>query len=80
MAASEQFGAQLDEVLDDTVVDDGDRPGFVRMRIFLGRAAVSRPSRVPDSDMPVDGRVGQQTAQVVELAFGAANFELGYRL
>ena len=76
VAASEQFGAQLDEVLDDAVVDDGDRAGFVRMRIFLRRAAVSRPSRVPDSDMAVDGRVGQQMAQVVELAFGAANFEL----
>ncbi len=76
MAASEQFGAQLDEVLDDAVVDDGDRPGFVRMRIFFRRAAVSRPSRVPDSDVSVQRRVGQQMAQVVELALGAANFEL----
>jgi hypothetical protein len=75
VAAREQFGAQLDEVLDDAVVDDRDRAGFVRMRVFLGRAAVSRPSRVSDSDVAVQGRVGQQVAQVFELALGAANFE-----
>jgi len=75
VAAREQFGAQLDEVLDDAVVDDRDRAGFVRMRVFLGRAAVSRPSRVSDSDAALQGRVGQQVAQVFELALGAANFE-----
>ena len=76
VAASEQFGAQLDEVLDDAVVDDGDRAGFVGMRVFLRRAPVSRPSRVPDSDMASQRGVGQQMAQVFQLALGAANFEL----
>ena len=76
VAAREQLGAQIDEVLDDAVVNDGDRAGFVRMRIFLGRAAVRRPSRVPDSDMALQRRVGQQVAQIFELALGAANFEL----
>ena len=76
MAAREQLGAQIDEVLDDAVVDHRDRAGFVRMRVFLGRAAVRRPSRVPDSDMALQRRVGQQMAQIFELALGAANFQL----
>src|SRR5208282_708587 len=74
--ASDQFGAELDEVLDDAVVDDRDRAGFVRMRVFLRRAAVCRPSRVSDSDVALQGRVGQQMAQIFELALGATNFEL----
>ena len=76
MAACEQLGTQLDEVLDDAVVNDRDRASFVRMRILLGRAAVRGPSRVPDSDVALQRRVGQQHPQVLELALGAANFEL----
>ena len=76
MAACEQLGAQLDEVLDDAVVDDSDRASFVRVRILLGRTAVSGPSRVPDTYVAVQRRVGQQHPQVLELALGAANFEL----
>ncbi len=76
MAAREQLGAQLDEVLDDAVVNDRDRAGFVRMRIFFGRTAVRGPSRVPDSYVTLQGRVRQQHPQVLELALGAPNFEL----
>lgn len=76
VAAREQLGAEIDEVLDDAVVNYRDRAGLVRMRVFLGRAAVRRPSRVPDSDAALKGRVGQQVAQVLELALGAPNFEL----
>src|SRR5271156_3006054 len=76
VAAREQLGTKIDKVLDDAVVNDRDRTGFVRMRVFFGRAAVRRPSRVPDSYMSLQGRVGQQLAQVLKLALGAANFEL----
>ena len=76
MAAREQLRAQVDKVLDDAVVNYRDRARFVRMRILFGRAAVRRPSRVPDSDVALQGRVGQQVAKIFELAFGAANFQL----
>ena len=45
-----QRGAQLDVVLDDTVMDDRDRARLVRMGIALRGTAVRRPSRMADSD------------------------------
>ena len=43
--------AQLDEVLDDAVVHDGDAPRAVDVRVgvLLARLAVRRPARVPDA-------------------------------
>ena len=76
MPAREQLRAQVDKVLDDAVVNYRDRAGFVRMRILFGRAAMRRPSRVPDSDVALQGRVGQQVAKIFELALGAANLQL----
>src|SRR5216683_1811183 len=76
VSAREQFGAEIDEVLDDTVVDHGDRTGAMRMRVFLGRAPVRGPSRMPHPDMAFERGVGEQEAEVFELALGAANFEL----
>jgi hypothetical protein len=76
MAAREQLRTEIDKVLDDAVVNYRDRARFVRMRILFGRAAVRRPSRVPDSDVALQRRVGQQVAKIFELAFGAANLEL----
>src|SRR5271154_3103751 len=76
MAAREQLRAQVDKVLNDAIVNYRNRARFVRMRILFGRAAVRRPSRVPDSDVALQRRVGQQVAKIFEFALGAANLEL----
>ena len=45
-----QLAAQLDEILDDAVVHDGELFGGVRMGVVLGRPAVGRPAGVADAD------------------------------
>src|SRR5262249_36670865 len=42
--------AQLAEILDDAVVDDGKALGGVGVGVAFGRPAVGRPARVPDAD------------------------------
>ena len=51
-----QLLLQLEVVLDDAVVHDDDAAGAVavRMRVFLGGAAVRGPARVADAVEPVD--------------------------
>src|SRR5262249_60001646 len=50
MAERAQFAAQLIEVLDDAVMDDGDAVGGVRMGVGFARAAVGGPAGVADAD------------------------------
>ena len=77
MAAPGQRGAQLDVVLDDTVVDYRDRARLVRMGIALRGAAMRRPSRMADSDRSLKRRAVERAAQVLELADRAADFHPG---
>ena len=46
-----QFGAQVAEVLDDAVVDHGDRPGPVRVGIGDGGRAMGGPAGVADAGL-----------------------------
>ena len=65
-----QLLAQLDVVLDDAVVHDGDlaRAVDVRVGVLLARLAVRRPARVPDAHAPGDRDRADRVAQVDELA------------
>ncbi len=70
-AALGELGAQLGEVLDDPVVDDGDLAVLadVRVRVGVGGAAVGGPARVADADGRLRQRVGaEQRLEVGELA------------
>ena len=51
VALGEQFGAQLAEILDDAVMDDGDALGGVGMGVALRRLAMRGPAGVADAGM-----------------------------
>ncbi len=71
-AAALQLGAQLGEILDDAVVDDGDAVGRVRMGVDLVRTAVGRPAGVADADGARERLLGKPDLEVAELTLGAA--------
>src|SRR5688572_8274339 len=55
-------------VLDDAVVDDGDDRAQMRVRVALGRRAVSRPARMADADRAAE-RLGLKAGhEPVQLA------------
>ncbi len=60
VVALEQGGAQFDVILDDAVMDDGDRSGLMRMGVAFGRTAVRGPSRMPDADVAGERRLVDQ--------------------
>ncbi len=72
MAFSTQFLAQLAEILDNAIMDDGYSIGRMRMRIILGRPAMRRPARMADADLALQRLFGEQQLQVLQLAFGPA--------
>ena len=51
VAAPDQFLAQLAEILDDAVMDDGDPRRCVRMGVGFGGRAMRRPPRVADAGL-----------------------------
>ena len=66
-----QFGAQRGEVLDDAVVDDGDLPGGVAVRVgvAVGRPAVGGPAGVPEAGAAREGGgvgLGQRGLEIGE--------------
>src|SRR5690606_28352367 len=63
---------QLLEVLDDSIVDDGDPTVHMRMGIALDGPAVSRPPRMPDASTTLQRLLPQPHLEVLELAFRAA--------
>ena len=75
VAVGDQRGAQLGEVLDDAVVDDGDVAGEMRMRVGLVGNAVGGPAGVADADRAFERLGGQPALQIDELALGAAAAE-----
>src|SRR4051812_41740912 len=75
-AASDQLLAQRLEVLDDAVLDDGNWPDDVRMRVADGRGAVRRPGRVGDADDTAERLRLKLSREIVELSLGTAAHEL----
>ncbi len=68
--------AQFVEILDDAVVNDGDAGGGVRVRVVLGRLAVSGPAGVADAGVTFE-RLGAQTRfEIFQFAFGATTIEM----
>src|SRR5690554_5930814 len=67
---------QLLEVLDDSIVDDGDPTVHMRMGIALDGPAVSRPPRMPDASTTLQRLLPQPHLEVLELAFRAAPVEV----
>jgi phosphomannomutase len=49
--------AQSTEILDDSIVHHGHRPGPVRMRVLRRRGAVGGPAGVPDAGLAGQGPV-----------------------
>ena len=73
-----EFIAQFSEVLDDAVVDDGDGAvgAHVRVRIGVGRTAVSGPPGVADAQRcGLQGILAQQSLEVGQLARLLAHIE-----
>ena len=71
MALPDQLLAQLAEILDDAIVDDGHLVGRVRMRVVLGRPPVSRPARVAETDMALERMGGELFLEIAQLSAGA---------
>jgi hypothetical protein len=68
--------AQLTEILDDAVVDDGEALGGVGMRVAFGRPAVGRPAGVPDADGAGQRLTREPGFEVAQLALGPPADEL----
>jgi hypothetical protein len=76
VAAIQQRAAQLNVVFDDPIMDDGDRTSLMRVSVFLGRTPMRGPSRMADAGMALDWRIEQTAAQIPQLAYGTADFQL----
>ena len=76
-----EFVLELDVIFDDAVMHDDHlaRAIAMRMGVFLGRAPVRGPARVPDAIEAVDGRLANRFLEITKLAGGAAQFELAVR-
>ena len=76
-----EFVLELDVILDDAVMHDDHLAGAIAMRmgVFLGRASVRGPARVPDAVEAVDRRMADRLLEIAQLAGGAAQFELAVR-
>ncbi len=69
-AVGDELVAKRLEVLDDAIVDDGDRTDDVRMGIVDGRRAMGGPAGVGDADRSAERLARQLAGQVFELSFG----------
>src|SRR5712692_2700554 len=76
MAALDQRAAQLDVIFDYPVMDYRDGTGLVRMRVFFGRTAMRRPSRMADPNFSRERRFFQVPPQIVEFPYRPADLEL----
>ena len=70
-----ELGSQLQVVLDDAVVHDGDRAGRMGVRVDLRRATMCGPAGVPDSDRTREGMLRQRLLEVAELTDGADDLD-----
>ena len=67
--------AQLAEILDDAVVDDGDPAGCVRVGVRLVRLAMRRPAGMADADAGLQRRLAHLGVKVGKLARRAQPLE-----
>ena len=67
VVALEQVGAQVEVILDDAVVDDGDGAGLVRVGVALGGTAVRGPSRMADADATGNRRLSIRWRRLLSL-------------
>jgi hypothetical protein len=65
-----QLLAQLAEILDDAVVDDGEALRGMWMRVMFGRSAVSGPTSVADADRAGEGFAREPGFEIAQLALG----------
>ncbi len=68
--------AQLAEILDDAVVDDGNALGRVRMGVVDGRLAVRGPAGVTDAGRALQRLGLQPPLQILQLALGTAALDM----
>ncbi len=76
VAARRQLLAQLAEILDDAVMDDGDDVGRMGMGVDLVRHAVGSPTGMADADPAGQGVLLQAVGQFGQLALGAAALDM----
>ncbi len=76
VATGGEFLAQLPEILDDAVMDDGRHVGRVRMGVDFVRDAVGGPARVADADLAGQRILIEQVSEIGELALGAAALDM----
>src|SRR5436190_23978692 len=65
-------------VFDDAVVNHDDLPGLVamRMRVFLGRTSVGRPTCVADAVRTIERFQANAFFKISQLSFGTPQFEV----
>src|SRR5262249_61494066 len=65
-----QLLAQVAEMLDDAVVDEGEALGGMRVRVMFGRSAMSRPAGVADADRAGERLAREPGFKIAQLALG----------
>src|SRR5262249_16129040 len=65
-----QLLAQLAEILDDAVVDDGEALGGMWVRVIFGRSTVGSPARVADADRAGERLAREPGFEIAQLALG----------
>src|SRR5262249_52291266 len=71
-----QLLAQLAEILDDAIVDDGEALGGMRVRVMFGRSAVGRPPGVANADRAGERLTREPGFEISQLALGPPADEL----
>ena len=79
VAQAGKLGLEGEVVLDDSVVDEGQAMvlGEVRVGVAVARLAVGRPAGVGYAHGAADILVGRHRLEVLDLAFGLVNHEVG---
>jgi hypothetical protein len=70
-AALLQLLAQLAEILDDAIVDDGKALGGMRVRVMFGRSAVGRPAGVANADRASERLTREPGFEISQLALSS---------
>src|SRR5262249_55880897 len=73
---ADQLIAKRLEILDDSIVHQGNRTHDMRVRVPDRRRPVRRPSRVRNSRDPAQRMLGKLAGEIFELALGPASLEL----
>ena len=65
MTMTRQLAAQLIEIFDNPIVDNGDLIGGMRMSVDLARTTMRRPARVADTDAARNWLAPQRRFEIV---------------